>query len=96
MDYIIVMSLLFNLLKFFLISYDIACQWYIRLMERLMGIDKTCVLLNPDTVVRFVVPKFHLPAHIPACRDRFAFMLTPGAGLGDGEAPERGWGVLCF
>jgi hypothetical protein len=21
-------------------------------------------------------------------------MLTPGAGLGDGEAPERGWGEL--
>ncbi len=21
-------------------------------------------------------------------------MLTPGAGLGDGEAPERGWGDL--
>lgn len=95
MDYIIVMSLLLNLLnllKFFLISYDIACQWYLRLMERLRSIDQTCVLLNPDTMVRFVVPKFHLPAHIPACRDRFAFMLTPGAGLGDGEAPERGWG----
>ncbi|KAF6744519.1 hypothetical protein DFP72DRAFT_993376 [Ephemerocybe angulata] len=23
---------------------------------------------------------------------KFAFMFTPGAGLGDGEAPERGWG----
>ncbi|KAJ2935945.1 hypothetical protein H1R20_g1150, partial [Candolleomyces eurysporus] len=31
---------------------------------------------------------------VATCRDRFAFMLTPGAGLGDGEAPERGWGDL--
>ena len=92
MDYIVIMSLHFSVLKYFLISYDIACQWYIRLMERLAAIDQNCVLLKPDTSVSFVVPKFHLPAHIPACRDRFAFMLTPGAGLGDGEAPERGWG----
>ncbi|KAF6750108.1 hypothetical protein DFP72DRAFT_772022, partial [Ephemerocybe angulata] len=40
----------------------------------------------------FLVPKFHLPAHIAACQTKYAFMLTPGAGLGDGEAPERGWG----
>ncbi|RXW17173.1 hypothetical protein EST38_g8682 [Candolleomyces aberdarensis] len=92
MSYIIVMSLLFNFLKFFLISYDIACQWYICLMERLISISQGCVLLNPETVVRFVVPKFHLPAHIPACCNRFAFMLTPGAGLGNGKAPEHGWG----
>ncbi|KAJ2914486.1 hypothetical protein MD484_g5955, partial [Candolleomyces efflorescens] len=91
MDYITVLSLYLVFLKFFLISYDIACQWYIHLMERITEIDKSCVLLRDDTTVRFVVPKFHLPAHISACRDRFAFMITPGAGLGDGEAPERGW-----
>jgi hypothetical protein len=91
MDYITILSLYLIVLKFFLISYDIACQWYIHLFERIKSIDKDCILLRTDTTVRFVVPKFHLPAHIPACRDRFAFMITPGAGLGDGEAPERGW-----
>ena len=57
-------------------------------------------MINPKTPIlkrsaktRFVVPKFHLPAHIPACQTRYAFMFTPGAGLGDGEAPERGWAV---
>ncbi|KAJ2913845.1 hypothetical protein MD484_g6552, partial [Candolleomyces efflorescens] len=91
MDYITILSLSLIVLKFFLISYDIACQWYIHLFERIKSIDKDCILLRTDTTIRFVVPKFHLPAHIPACRDRFAFMITPGAGLGDGEAPERGW-----
>ncbi|KAJ2919067.1 hypothetical protein MD484_g1365, partial [Candolleomyces efflorescens] len=94
MDYITVLSLQLCLLKMFLISYDIACQWFINLFQRITRIDQSCPLLQPDVEIRFLVPKFHLPAHIPTCRNRFAFMLTPGAGLGDGEAPERGWGEL--
>jgi hypothetical protein len=93
MDYITILSIQIFLQLFF-ISYDIACQWFIHLLMRLAQIDPTCPLLSPDVEIRFLVPKFHLPAHIPACRNRFAFMLTPGAGLGDGEAPERGWGEL--
>ncbi|RXW12097.1 hypothetical protein EST38_g13758 [Candolleomyces aberdarensis] len=94
MDYIIILSLQLCLLKLFFISYDIACQWFIHLLLRLSQIDLSSPLLQPDVEIRFLVPKFHLPAHIPACRNRFAFMLTPGAALGDGEAPERGWGEL--
>ncbi|KAJ2931032.1 hypothetical protein H1R20_g6064, partial [Candolleomyces eurysporus] len=94
MDYITILSLQLCLLKLFFISYDIACQWFIHLLLRLSQIDSSSPLLQPDVEIRFLVPKFHLPAHIPACRNRFAFMLTPGAALGDGEAPERGWGEL--
>ncbi|KAJ2936112.1 hypothetical protein H1R20_g975, partial [Candolleomyces eurysporus] len=94
MDYITILSLQLCILKLFLISYDIACQWFIHLLERIAQISPSCPLLQPDVEIWFLVPKFHLPAHIPACRNRFAFMLTPGAGLGDGEAPERGWGEL--
>ncbi|KAF6740893.1 hypothetical protein DFP72DRAFT_996362 [Ephemerocybe angulata] len=65
-----------GLLQTFFISYDIACQWSKALIARITAID----------------PTFHLPAHIAACQTKFAFMFTPGAGLGDGEAPERGWG----
>jgi hypothetical protein len=94
MDYITFLSLQLCFLQLFLISYDIACQWFIHLLARIASIDPSCPLLRPGVEIRFLVPKFHLPAHIPACRNRFAFMLTPGAGLGDGEAPERGWGEL--
>ncbi|KAJ3510307.1 hypothetical protein NMY22_g16011 [Coprinellus aureogranulatus] len=62
------------------------------LLQRVKSISEHSPLLKPDVVLRFVIPKFHLPAHIPACRSKFCFMLTRGAGLGDGEAPERGWG----
>ncbi|KAJ3550384.1 hypothetical protein NMY22_g526 [Coprinellus aureogranulatus] len=94
MDYIFISSLVLfglTLLKSFIISYDIACQWSILLFSRLTKINPEAPVLKPDSETRFVVPKFHLPAHIPACQTRFAFMFTRGAGLGDGEAPERGW-----
>ncbi|KAJ7508029.1 hypothetical protein B0H11DRAFT_1685302, partial [Mycena galericulata] len=39
----------------------------------------------------FLVPKFHLPAHIELCNILFSFNLTPFVGRTDGEAPERGW-----
>jgi hypothetical protein len=94
MDYITILSVQFCFLKLFLISYDIVCQWFIHLFERILQIDPSSPLLQPGIEIRFLVPKFHLPAHIPTCQNRFAFMLTPGAGLGDGEAPERGWGEL--
>jgi hypothetical protein len=38
-----------------------------------------------------LVPKFHLPAHIAACRTKHSFNFTPGVGRTDGEAPERAW-----
>lgn len=92
MDYFLIKSLGKSVLKMFVISYDIACQWSLNLLERIAKIEPKCPLLAPDCTIKFAVPKFHLPAHIPACRNKFAFMLTPGAALGDGEAPERGWG----
>lgn len=96
MDYIFATSLVLfglTLLNTFLISYDIACQWSLLLLSRIVKINPRTPILKEGAKSRFVVPKFHLPAHIPSCQTRFAFMFTPGAGLGDGEAPERGWAV---
>ena len=41
--------------------------------------------------ISFVVPKFHLPAHILKCQTAFSFNFTRWVGRTDGEAPERGW-----
>ncbi|KAF6741966.1 hypothetical protein DFP72DRAFT_994725 [Ephemerocybe angulata] len=95
MDYILhwgIVVLALGILKTFFLSYDIACQWGKNFVERIKKIDAESPLLAEDAKTRFLVPKFHLPAHISSCQTKFAFMLTPGAGLGDGEAPERGWG----
>jgi hypothetical protein len=40
---------------------------------------------------KFLVPKFHLLAHIEVCNLKFSFHLTRDVGQTDGEAPERGW-----
>ena len=48
-------------------------------------------LWNSICYVMYLVPKFHLPAHIKACNLLFSFNLTPGIGWTDGEAPEWGW-----
>lgn len=95
MDFIVhwgVVIFALTFLKTFFISYDIACQWSIHFIERLRAMNVTSPFLQPDVDIRYVVPKFHLPAHIPRCQTQFAFMFSWGCGLGDGEAPERGWG----
>lgn len=95
MDFIVhwgVVIFALTFLQTFFISYDIACQWSINFIERLRAMNVTSPFLQPGVDIRYVVPKFHLPAHIPACQTKFAFMFNWGCGLGDGEAPERGWG----
>ena len=50
------------------------------------------IQIDPDSKeIVFLVPKFHLPAHIARCQTTYSFNLTPGVGRTDGEAPERGW-----
>ncbi|KAJ3476825.1 hypothetical protein NLI96_g10890 [Meripilus lineatus] len=42
----------------------------------------------------FLVPKFHLPAHVRACQLEYSFNLQPGVGRTDGEGIERDWSGL--
>ncbi|KAJ7890976.1 hypothetical protein B0H14DRAFT_3428848 [Mycena olivaceomarginata] len=53
--------------------------------------DPTITIDGNNKFFTFLVPKFHLPAHIEACNLKFSFHLTPEVGQTDGEAPERGW-----
>jgi hypothetical protein len=39
----------------------------------------------------FLVPKFHLPAHVTFCQVTYSHNLIKGVGRTDGEAPECGW-----
>ncbi|KAJ7894257.1 hypothetical protein B0H14DRAFT_2334592 [Mycena olivaceomarginata] len=90
MDYLFFMGLLGTLLLRFVMSYDIACQWYKNLWGR-MAIFPAEAQLSGEKKFVFLVPKFHLPAHIEECNVNFSFNLTPSVGRTDGEAPERGW-----
>lgn len=93
MDYMLFMSLAENRVLHLYISYDIACQWHKNIWERMKVFAeyKGVQFREGEKFVVFLVPKFHLPAHIEMCNLLFSFNLTPFVGRTDGEAPERGW-----
>ncbi|KAJ6536254.1 hypothetical protein B0H19DRAFT_1317890 [Mycena capillaripes] len=104
MDYMFFMSLAGTPLLRLYVSYDIACQWYKNIWERMKIFDESVQIHERMKILEegvqihegkkyvvFLVPKFHLPAHIELCNILFSFNLTPFVGRTDGEAPERGW-----
>ncbi|KAJ6527489.1 hypothetical protein B0H19DRAFT_969948 [Mycena capillaripes] len=93
MDYLFFMSLGGTPLQRLYVSYDIACQWHKNIWERMKAFaEYEGIEIKQGTkILVFLVPKFHLPAHIELCNILFSFNLTPFVGRTDGEAPERGW-----
>lgn len=74
-----------------MISYDIVCEWHKNVWERSRILPPQLRLSSTVENVTFLVPKFHLPAHITACTIKHSFNLTRHVGRTDGETPERGW-----
>jgi hypothetical protein len=91
MDYLFFSSIKGTALTRLVSSYDIVCQWHIYLWERMLDFPDELHFDHSNKKVTFLVPKFHLPAHVAACQTAFSFNLTRGVGRTDGEAPERGW-----
>ncbi|KAG1789189.1 uncharacterized protein HD556DRAFT_1433840 [Suillus plorans] len=73
------------------VSYDIACQWSKHLQERMVKYPSRIHINCTDKFITFLVPKFHLPAHILPCQITYSHNFIRGMGRTDGEAPERGW-----
>lgn len=91
MDYLFFSSVADAQFDRLVMSYDIACQWSVHLWERMSAYPHRLHINAEGKFIIFLVPKFHLPAHIAACQTAFSFNLTRGVGRTDGEAPERGW-----
>ncbi|KAJ2935743.1 hypothetical protein H1R20_g1351, partial [Candolleomyces eurysporus] len=91
MDYFCLATLEHNIPSVLVISYDIVCQWSVNFVARCLKYPPNPIGSNPAMDIRYLVPKFHLPAHVQKCRDNYSFNLTPHVGRTDGEAPERGW-----
>ncbi|KAG6819407.1 hypothetical protein H0H93_012104, partial [Arthromyces matolae] len=91
MDYVFFQSLRNCKLERLVVSYDIACQWHLNIRNRMIKYPHYLHLSNSITYMSFLVPKFHLPAHIEDCNLLYSFNLAKGVGQTDGEAPERGW-----
>jgi hypothetical protein len=94
MDYMFFSSLQHSELTDIVVSYDIACQWSVNLWEQ-MKVYLQWMHTNPTgKSFHFLVPKFHLPAHVMACQTIFSFNFNRDVGRTDGEAPERGWAQI--
>ncbi|KAJ7018738.1 hypothetical protein C8F04DRAFT_976786 [Mycena alexandri] len=76
------------------ISYDIICQWFQKLFERLRNMPATVRFVIVMTLFRFVIPKLHIHSHTLACQLLFSLNFLLGAGQTDGEGIERPWANL--
>lgn len=80
-------------------AYDIACQYRKNFDSRIQVLRPLTEKMQSIVSTYFpwtmaAVGKFHLPAHIGACRFKFSINWLPGVGMTDGEAPERIWAAL--
>ena len=92
MDYLFFSSIKDSELIEFVVSYDIACQWSIHLWSRMKIYPNWMHIDHEETkTFRFLVPKFHLPAHISECGTHYSVNFNPNVGWTDGEGVERGW-----
>ncbi|KAJ7076920.1 hypothetical protein C8R43DRAFT_1143595 [Mycena crocata] len=73
------------------VSYDILCQWWKKLKERLLKLPPLLRLRISLALMRFVIPKMHIHAHMVACQVLFSLNFLLGAGQTDGEGIERPW-----
>ncbi|KAJ7834834.1 hypothetical protein B0H13DRAFT_1653010 [Mycena leptocephala] len=77
-----------------IISYDIVCQWWKHLMERMKKLPPLVRLNAILEFFRFVIPKMHIHAHTLECAVIFSLNLVPGSGQTDGEGIERPWASI--
>ena len=70
------------------LSYDIACQYSRKFSSRFAN---SPFLRMPNISIKFLIPKFHLPAHKTDCHYRYSFNYEKKVGRTDGEAIERFW-----
>ncbi|KAG1898330.1 uncharacterized protein F5891DRAFT_902314, partial [Suillus fuscotomentosus] len=93
MDFIFFSTIIPLLLLNVVISYNIACQWKINLLDRMNKLpENMCIpVAVAMSVFMFGIPKFHASAHDDGCSIPHSLNLMPGVGQTDGEGIERNW-----
>lgn len=90
MDFIVGSSLQATTLLLIILSYDIACQWFINITNHISHWPDE-VKPAPETKLQPLIPKLHEPGHKKANHEQYSFNFAPGVGQMDGECPERIW-----
>ncbi|KAE9386221.1 hypothetical protein BT96DRAFT_793053, partial [Gymnopus androsaceus JB14] len=60
-----------HILLWILLSYDIICQWFKHLSERIKLLPPQVRLLTVHRIIAFVIPKLHILGHLIKCQDFF-------------------------
>jgi hypothetical protein len=94
MDYIVMAALAGFSLMLLTISYDIACQWKVHLVEHTARLPAELRLPLDDIKLQCALPVWHAGSHNEDCRDANSLSFKPGVGKSDGEGVERTWSVL--
>ena len=89
-DYVLLSALVGVTLRL-LITYDIACQWYINFKTRCSGLPEAIKFDPIGRQVDYVIPKFHIAAHGSKCQSKFSLNFRRFMARTDGENIERGW-----
>ncbi|KAJ7302498.1 hypothetical protein DFH08DRAFT_918916 [Mycena albidolilacea] len=80
-------------LLFFLLSYDVMCQWSKSLRERLLKLPPALRFQLAHYFVKFVIPKLHILGHLKFCQDFFSLLYILGSAQADIEGIERIWSL---
>ncbi|SJL12088.1 uncharacterized protein ARMOST_15509 [Armillaria ostoyae] len=79
----------FEGLLFMIISYDIACQWFINLHRHMD--EWPSEIASPSATLTPAIPKFHEPMHKQQNHQEFSCNYIKGMGSSDCEVPECIW-----
>lgn len=72
-------------------GYNINCQYFVKLFDRISVYLPHLHPVQLRSAFQFLIPKFHLNAHIQECRRCFSYNWAPGVGCTDGKGPKQGW-----
>lgn len=94
MDYIVLKVATREQCELLGISYDIACAWYKNFLPRMKKNYPGTMWISDDTVIAYLIPKFHLPPHGSKCQTLFSFNFNRGMGRTHGETVEQEWSSI--
>ena len=78
-------------LSLVLISYDIACQWFVNLFQHMDEHWPSDLKIPSSMKLIPAIPKLHEPMHSRKNHDQYSLNFIPGVGKSDMETPERVW-----
>lgn len=73
-----------------IVSYDIACQWFVKLFKRMEDWPER-LQIPKNVQVRAAIPKLHFRSHEVRNHAQHCLHWMLGAGQCDCEGPERIW-----